>query len=407
MFNITDNTCYNLALVTVLSLVLLFVLKTYFNKENFAEKHHVHIHHHEKHHHEAHHKHHEKHHKHHEVHHASVKKEESKPEIKAEVKPEELVPQPVTPSIILNNGLANVNDIRFSRGIHVDVANPDSVLVEKSFNQNGNDRYGIGAYSPGQMRLYTSDGYAPARINLSYAKGPNDFNDVVSVSRDGMHLNNNKLFFDAENNNSSDPYYLQKVVTSPNNSYLRLTINDDNDESFQIWGNSCGESGGCGGDGAMKHKFVANGDTYHTGTTHTGKIQLGDKFLMSGIGDAQYNDEWLRLLGPTGNAYSGGFAAGKLWSGTGNLVGSDRRMKTDLRQLDSNNILSKINKLKGYTYKLKLSEKDNRKYGLIAQEVQREFPELVEEGPNGLLSIDYSQMSALLIEAINEISKNL
>ena len=65
MLNITDDTCYNIALITVFSLVLLFVLKNYFNKENFAEKHHVH--HHVTHH--KHHAHHEKHHKHHEKHH--------------------------------------------------------------------------------------------------------------------------------------------------------------------------------------------------------------------------------------------------------------------------------------------------------------------------------------------------
>jgi hypothetical protein len=396
MFNLTDDTCYNVALLTVLALVLLYVLRAYKSQENFAEKHH-HAHH--KHHEHGHHKHHaHTHHKHH-AHHEAVPKVEAKPETP--------VPQPVLPSILLNNGLANIDNVKFSRGIHVDIANPDSVLVEKSFNQNGNDRYGVGAYSPGQMRLYTSDGYAPARINLSYAKGPNDFNDVVSVSRDGMHLNNNKLFFDAENANNSDPYYLQKIVAGGDQSSLRLTLNDNADESFQIWGNSCGESGGCGGAGALKHSFISNGDARHVGTTYTGKLQLGEKFLLSGVGDAEANDEWLRLKGPTGSQYYGGFAAGKMWTFGGQYNQSDRRIKTDIRELNSSEMLSKINKLKGYTYRLKLSEKNKRVYGLIAQEVQREFPELVEEGPNGLLSIDYSQMFGILVEAINELSKNL
>ncbi len=96
---------------------------------------------------------------------------------------------------------------------------------------------------------------------LNYAK---DFTGGVRVDSDLM-LNNNKLYFDTPNNNSSDPYYLQKIVTSPNNSSLRLTINDDADESFQVWGNSCGEQGGCGGPGAMKHKFGATGNATHQG----------------------------------------------------------------------------------------------------------------------------------------------
>ena len=87
----------------------------------------------------------------------------------------------------------------------------------------------------------------------------------------------NKLFFrdssmrtTPNEENSSDPYYLEKVVTSGNNSSLRLTINDDAEESFQIWGNSCA-AGNCGGAGTMAHKFRADGDASHTGNVNVGK----------------------------------------------------------------------------------------------------------------------------------------
>ena len=70
--------------------------------------------------------------------------------------------------------------------------------------------------------------------------------------------------------NSSDPYYLEKVVPSGNNSSLRLTINDDADESFQIWGNSCA-AGDCGGAGTMAHKFRADGDALYRGNVNVGK----------------------------------------------------------------------------------------------------------------------------------------
>ena len=123
---------------------------------------------------------------------------------------------------------------------------------------------------------------------------------MLHVNSGSVELNNNRLYFDAPNNNSSDPYYIQKVVTSPNNSSLRLTINDDADESFQIWGNSCGEAGGCGGDGAMKHKFIANGDAIHNGALYvnSGKIDFQvdtrnvnsspDQYLSRGVG--QYRE---------------------------------------------------------------------------------------------------------------------
>ncbi len=46
----------------------------------------------------------------------------------------------------------------------------------------------------------------------------------------------------------------------------------------------------------------------------TNKLQLGDKWLFSGVGDAGANDDWLRLLKTDGsNAYYGGLAAGRLY----------------------------------------------------------------------------------------------
>ncbi len=46
----------------------------------------------------------------------------------------------------------------------------------------------------------------------------------------------------------------------------------------------------------------------------TNKIQLGDKWLFSGVGDAYANDDWLRLYKTNGSAdYYGGVAMGKLY----------------------------------------------------------------------------------------------
>jgi hypothetical protein len=66
----------------------------------------------------------------------------------------------------------------------------------------------------------------------------------------------------ANGDDNSDPYYLEKVQSSSNNNSLRMTINDDSDESFQIWGDSC-RAGNCGGPGALKHHFQATGRTQH------------------------------------------------------------------------------------------------------------------------------------------------
>jgi hypothetical protein len=41
--------------------------------------------------------------------------------------------------------------------------------------------------------------------------------------------------------------------------------------------------------------------------------------------------------------------------------------------------------------------------GVIAQEIQAVYPELVREGGNGFLSVDYPKLTAVLIESIKEL----
>jgi hypothetical protein len=59
---------------------------------------------------------------------------------------------------------------------------------------------------------------------------------------------------------------------------------------------------------------VLSGSLSVSGILRTQKLQLGNKFLLSGDGDGEVNDEWLRLKNPDRPAeYYGGFAANKLW----------------------------------------------------------------------------------------------
>lgn len=90
--------------------------------------------------------------------------------------------------------------------------------------------------------------------------------------------------------NNSDPYHLQKVIRDGNASSLRLTINDDPDEAFQIWGNSCVEAGGCAGPGALKHHFQANGDVAHMGNMQTrGTTTTSSVYVQPLVNDNDMN----------------------------------------------------------------------------------------------------------------------
>jgi hypothetical protein len=57
-----------------------------------------------------------------------------------------------------------------------------------------------------------------------------------------------------------------------------------------------------------------------TQQANVGKIKLGDKWLLSGVGDGQYNDSWLRFLDKKGQNYYGGIASGDLWVGNNSYL---------------------------------------------------------------------------------------
>jgi hypothetical protein len=46
-------------------------------------------------------------------------------------------------------------------------------------------------------------------------------------------------------------------------------------------------------------------------------------------------------------------------------------------------------------------------YGVIAQEVQKEFPEIVKMRDDGYLTVDYIQLIPILIEAVKELKTEL
>jgi F0F1-type ATP synthase membrane subunit b/b' len=90
-----------------------------------------------------------------------------------------------------------------------------------------------------------------------------------------------------KNDGSSDPYSLRKI-SKDNVSSLRFTINDDADESVEIWGHSCA-SGDCSSAGTLKHKFSATGDAQHEGNllvkgvASLNSLDVKGKLVVNGV----------------------------------------------------------------------------------------------------------------------------
>jgi hypothetical protein len=82
------------------------------------------------------------------------------------------------------------------------------------------------------------------------------------------------VFQNSFGGDDSDPYRLRKVNGSFNNNWLELQLNDDYDESFRIYGNSC-VGYGCGAySGNLYHTFDASGNAFHNGKLGIGTSAL-------------------------------------------------------------------------------------------------------------------------------------
>ncbi|MHA4738712.1 tail fiber domain-containing protein [Dyadobacter sp. MSC1_007] len=83
---------------------------------------------------------------------------------------------------------------------------------------------------------------------------------------------------------------------------------------------------------------------------------------------------------------------------------SDKRLKTNIQPLDSS--LPNIARLRGYTYNWK-DPKNSAKLqtGLIAQEVEAYFPELVNTDKEGYKAVNYIGLIPHLIEAVKELDQ--
>jgi hypothetical protein len=101
---------------------------------------------------------------------------------------------------------------------------------------------------------------------------------------------------------------------------------------------------------------------------------------------------------------------GAIWAAGNVTAYSDAKLKENVETVTS--ALDKTLSLRGVYYTLIRDETKTRKMGVIAQEVQKVVPEVVmlhqdKEDTEGTLSVDYGNITALLIEAIKEQQKQI
>jgi len=86
---------------------------------------------------------------------------------------------------------------------------------------------------------------------------------------------------------------------------------------------------------------------------------------------------------------------------------SDKRWKKNIKPLESS--LKKISSLQGVSYEWKTDEypdvgmTEGKQIGLVAQDVEKEIPELVSEDKDGYKAVSYTKLTAVLVEAVKEL----
>jgi hypothetical protein len=109
-------------------------------------------------------------------------------------------------------------------------------------------------------------------------------------------------------------------------------------------------------------------------------------------------------------------AEGWLWTSQGGYIGSDSTLKENIIPISES--LQKITKLKAVQYNYKptiLADTDSiqfttkksdiikqKRIGLLAQDVEKVFPEVVKTMPDGMKAISYTDLIPVLIQALQE-----
>ncbi len=157
--------------------------------------------------------------------------------------------------------------------------------------------------------------------------------------------------------------------------------------------------------------------------TTYGNVGIGTSFPTVKLqvdfsGSAYERAIWTRVTHPQGCSYNlWSFpknkdvfyvcAEGWLWTEQGGYFGSDISLKKNITSL--NNVLPKVQSLRGVRYQYKSGddeENDNStegfRLGFIAQEVETIFPEVIKDMPDGTKAMSYTDLIAVLVEAIKE-----
>ena len=246
-----------------------------------------------------------------------------------------------------------------------------------------------------------------ARIKLGasddlqiYHDGSNSY--VVDNGTGGLYLRGTNT---VDIQSASGHNYLKSTISAGTQIYF------DNSEKFatvsggiKVTGDIANASGNMTIDVADDLTLDADGEhiRFKDGGTEIGNIDMGSNNLN--IRAVQSDKDILFLVNDGGSEVTAllldGSEAGAATFNNNVTAFSDVRLKSNIKTFE--NGLDAVEKLRGVRY----TRDDKENIGVIAQEIEEILPEIVltADDKMGTKSVDYSRLTAVLIEAVKDLS---
>lgn len=314
------------------------------------------------------------------------------------------------PDLVWINAVHDENDGSEFGEIGLNSTNGSSFLVNTyglSFGQNAYDNGIVMNHDQTNGGVFEMYNGSTAQVFLNGSNGDASFSGQVFANSFGTPK--------AEIQSNWGSGGQGALILKDGNDNWRFQASVDDDGSSNYWGNlnlSNSENGdhlNIDGYGNLS----ANGDNDQSVKIRPGGIEWGYNSYSNGI-VMNYDDTGGAIL----EMYSGDASTINMNGNSGHIntvslaQSSDARFKKNVKSIDG--ALAKTQQLNGYTYHWnKLAEKQKgitskeEQVGVLAQELEAVFPQLVKTDEEGYKSVNYAALTAVLIEAVKELSSEV
>ena len=321
------------------------------------------------------------------------------------------------------------SDLTISSANTITLPSGGANTLDQAYDQGG----------PGAGRTITTDAGAVQIVNSGSNTTGLDVSSAVTNSTGVLSTHSGiGVAFRAESTNPSNSFSAIQANTNSLNAVNAAILGNNSGAGYGVTGQIPATATGAAGvygnnlrtNGGYGILGIGFNGTVGQSNYPTGFGIYGSNSGLTGLSIGTYGVGFNGIYGQTNdviNGWSGYFTQDIGVDGAGYSIGgwitlSDKRLKSEIIPID--NALGKLElingrfytiaaKLKPYGEEMKITNR--KQYGVIAQEVEQVFPEMVSEkaifnnaGDNTLYkTVNYDQLIPVLIEAVKELNNKV